>query len=406
MGDKGTSDDVDPIALGTRLREARRARGLTQDDVARKLGVSRPTLIAVEQGRRRARPAEIVALARMYGRDVSQLVHRAPPLSGFVGQFRLGDAEDPSHEKRPAVDELQQLAESIVALEQAVGTRASRRYPLPYDIEGLGAAAAAEQVADSERRRLGLGDGPLPQLREILENDVGLLVFAVPMPARVAALFGYAEPAGGCVAINARHPHERQRWSLAHEYAHFLTTRYAAEVSEVEAARSSAGERFADAFAGHFLMPALGLTRRYTALRRSRGGGFSAGDLLQLAALYEVSAQAMALRLENLRLLASGWWKDLRSRKLRVDEARGLVGLQAPPADVELLPLRYRYLAAEAYCDGTLSEGQLAKLLRMDRLAARVLVQRLVATAEVGSDGGVVSLSYEPSDAVTDDATG
>lgn len=402
-----TNDDADPVALGLRLREARRARGFTQDDAARELGVSRPTLVAVEQGKRAARPAEIVSLARLYGRDVSELVRRTPVLSGLVGQFRLGEGHGLSGDRLEAVDDLQRLADSIVALEQATGASTARHYSPPYDVEGLAPEVAAEQVADAERRRLGLGDGPLPQLREVLENDVGLLVFAVPLPSRIAALFGYAEPAGGCVAVNARHPYERQRWSLAHEYAHFLTSRYAAEVTELSGrGRASAGERLADAFAGHFLMPALGLTRRYTAQRRSRGGRFSAGDLLQLASLYEVSAEAMALRLEGLRLIASGWWQGLRSRGFRVQEAREIVGLQPRPADTELLPLRHRYLAAEAYLDGSLSEGQLTRLLRIDRLAARALVQRLVATADTGDDGGVVTLSYEPSDAPPDVAAG
>lgn len=401
-----TLSDLDPAAVGARLREARRARALTQDDAARELGASRPTLIAIEQGRRPAQPAELVALARLYGRDVSDLVRPGPVLPGLVALFRLGDRRRAGEETAEAVEDLQRLADAVVALEAATGGAGSRRYPPPYDIAGLAPEAAGEQVADDERRRLGLGDGPLPQLREVLENDVGLLVFAVPLPSRVAALFGYAEPAGGCVAVNARHPHERQRWSLAHEYAHFLTDRYAAEVTEVAPARAGAAERFADAFAGHFLLPSLGLTRRFAAHRRDRGGRFTAGDLLQLAALYEVSAEAMALRLEQVGVIASGWWRSLRTRGFKVEEARRLVGLQARTADTEVLPTRYRYLAAEAFLDGTLSEGQLAKLLRLDRRAARDLVHALVATAEVGRDGDVVALAYEPPGSPSDAATG
>lgn len=390
------TSDAAPAYLAVRLREARRARGLSQEDVAREIGVSRPTLIAVEQGRRAPKAAEIMTLARLYGRDVSELVRASPPVSGLVAQFRLGEGRAGAA-SASAVDDLQRLADSVVALEESVGATATRRYPALYDIAGLPPEAAAEQVADAERRRLGLGDGPLPHLREILENDVGLLVFAVPLDSKVAGLYGYAEPAGGCIAVNARHPHERQRWSLAHEFAHFLTQRHAAEVTALPGGgRASAGERLADAFAGQFLMPALGLVRRYQAQRQSRGGRFSAGDLLQLAALYEVSAEAMALRLEALRLIAPGWWKSLRDRGFRVEQAREMVGLPSSPADTELLPLRHRYLAAEAYLDGTLSEGQLARLLRLDRSAARALVARLGATAEVGADGDIVALAYEP----------
>lgn len=393
--------------LAARLREARRARGVSQDTAAQEIGVSRPTLIALEQGRRPAKPDEIVLLARLYGRSVAELVRPAPPVTGLVAQFRVGAGggaagTDMAH----AVDDLQRLADSIVALEEATGVQRPRHYPAPYDVTGLPPEVSAEQIADAERRRLGLGDGPLLQLRSVLENDVGLLVFAVRLPSKVAALYGYAEPAGGCVAINARHPHERQRWSLAHEYAHFLTSRHVAEVTALPGpGRTSAGERLADAFAGHFLMPGLGLARRFNAQRQSRGGRFTAGDLLQFAALYEVSAEAMALRLESLQLTTPGWWKSLRDRGLRVEQAKQLVGLATPPADEELLPLRHRYLAVEAHLNGELSEGQLTELLRLDRLTVRELVARLAASADVDEAGDGIELSYEPSESAPDAAT-
>ena len=54
---------------------------------------------------------------------------------------------------------------------------------------------------------------------------------AMELPSRIAGLFAYTDELGGCVAVNARHPRERRRWTLAHEYGHFLTTRYQSEIS-------------------------------------------------------------------------------------------------------------------------------------------------------------------------------
>ena len=58
---------IDPEHLGRRLAEARKSRGITQQDAANHLQCSRPTLIAVEKGTRVAKPEEIVALAALYG---------------------------------------------------------------------------------------------------------------------------------------------------------------------------------------------------------------------------------------------------------------------------------------------------------------------------------------------------
>lgn len=392
---------VESAPLGERLREARRARSLSQEEVAAELGVSRPTLIAVEQGRRTPRPEEIVTLARLYGRTVHELVRATPPTVGLAAQFRAG-ARAEAADTAGAVDDLQRLVDDVVELETMLAAPSARRYPEPYDIDGLPIDVAADQVADAERRRLGLGDGPVPQLRELLEEDVGVRIFALPLPSKVAGLFGHAEPAGTCIAVNAKHPHERQRWTLAHEYGHFLTSRWSAEVTGLAAGRQPARERFADAFAANFLMPTAGVTRRFQALRRSRGGSFTAADLLQLAASYEVSAEALAVRLEDLRLVTAGWWSGLLARGLRVEAARAAVGLPARERDLEVMPRRIRYLAVEGYLDGELSEGQLASLLRLDRAAARRLVNRLSASAEVDSDGGLHDYTWDLT--VPDDA--
>ncbi|MCH7980394.1 MAG: helix-turn-helix transcriptional regulator, partial [Proteobacteria bacterium] len=68
------SQNPNPGVLGSRLASARKARDITQESAAEALGCSRPTLIAIEKGTRRAKPEEIVTLARLYGRRVHGLV--------------------------------------------------------------------------------------------------------------------------------------------------------------------------------------------------------------------------------------------------------------------------------------------------------------------------------------------
>jgi transcriptional regulator with XRE-family HTH domain len=60
--------------VGARLRGARLSMGLTQADVADALGLSRPTLAAVEKGTRKITGLELRRLARLYQRDVAWLL--------------------------------------------------------------------------------------------------------------------------------------------------------------------------------------------------------------------------------------------------------------------------------------------------------------------------------------------
>jgi transcriptional regulator with XRE-family HTH domain len=58
--------------LGARLREAREYVGLSQDEVARALGIARPAVSLIESGQRRVEALELKRLADLYGRSVAE----------------------------------------------------------------------------------------------------------------------------------------------------------------------------------------------------------------------------------------------------------------------------------------------------------------------------------------------
>lgn len=398
-----TSNLVETIpssVLGRRLQEARKARGLTQQEVADSLDVARTTVTALEKGERRTRPAELIEMARLYGRPVGDFVGTKEPISDFSVQFRaaatnLGSPQA-KEELQHAVEAFQRLCEDYLYLENLNESPLSHNYPPPYPTNGASPEVAAEDVASSERHRLALGDGPLLNLRGTLENDVGLRVFAINLPSRVAGMFSYTDDLGGCIAVNARHPQDRQRWSLAHEYGHFLSNHFQSEVSMLGGnGRSRSGERFADSFARCLLMPTAGLRRRFNEESRTAGGKVTATEICRLAHHYFVSVEAMMLRLEELRLLKGGTWERLRDKGFKVREAQEPLGLAPHPHEERGLPLRYQYLAARAFEEEKLTEGELARLLRVDRIAARRLIQKLTQSFILQDEGQVASYSID-----------
>ena len=122
-------------------------------------------------------------------------------------------------------------------------------------------------------------------------------------------------------------------------------------------------------------MPASGLNRRFTEMHRSSERGITLAHVCALADLYQVSVQALVLRLEELGRLPSGTWARLEEEGFKVRSAQQLLGIDANPPIQHLLPRRYVDLAILAYQQGKLSEGQLARMLRMDRVAARMKVE-------------------------------
>jgi Zn-dependent peptidase ImmA (M78 family)/transcriptional regulator with XRE-family HTH domain len=382
---------IEPAVIGERLAGARRARGLTQQQAADALGIGRTTITAIEKGDRRPRASELFSLARPYGRQLGDLLRPLREQEGpsFVVQFRaeLAPEAESSQQQEADVQRFERLCRWYVELEAMLDAPLPTRYPEDYNVSGIDPVRAAEDVAARERNRLGLGDAPIGDLPGLLETEVGLRIFAFPMRnRRTAGMFVATADLGACVAVNSDHPPDRQRWSMAHEYGHFLTRRYQPDISILRGGRVPPHERFADAFARFFLMPASSLTRRFLALKRAKTGPITPADILNLAHLYGVSAKAMTLRLEELELLRARTWDRLDKMGLKPDQARAL--LDIPKAEpLRALPFRYETLAVRAFNEELISEGQLARMLETDRVTARRLVNERSHDEQLSDDG-------------------
>lgn len=381
-----------PVETGRRLAATRRTRSLSQEDAARHLGVSRPTLVAIEKGTRPVRPAELIALAELYGCTVHEFLGVRVSLPALEPQFRVTQAGDVAAEAvSRAIAQFQRACEDYLTLEELLqAPMLPPRYPEPYSTDGLSPAAAAEEVAELERARLGLGQRPLLNLLDVLENEVSLRVFVLPLAEfKIAGMFCYTERLGGCILVNGQHPFTRQAWSAAHEYGHFLSDRHRSEVTVlVDYERKPRAEQFADYFAASFLMPAAGLRQRFRSVIRSRGD-FTVADLCFLADPYGVSVEAMTRRLESLGCIARGTWARLSGEGFEGRRAQSRVGVAARDGVRLRLPERYRRLAVQAYEEERITESDLLRFLRCSRVEARETVEELTRSSEVDVSTGI-----------------
>jgi transcriptional regulator with XRE-family HTH domain len=220
----------DPRILGQRIAEARKASGKTQEEVADFLGYSRPTYIAMEKGERPVKSEEVVKLASFFGRMVNELVRPTPPVVGFQPHFRASPEKLTKAEEAAlqiAVEKFERLAEDYRDLEQLMGAPLRTNYPAQETLNPrTDPAQLAEGVAQKERQRLGLGDQPVSYLRSTLEWDVGLRIFYGDLPAKIAGMYAFTTDLGCCIFVNKKHPPERRRLTMLHEYGHLIVDRY------------------------------------------------------------------------------------------------------------------------------------------------------------------------------------
>lgn len=361
---------VDLVALGERLRIARSRSGLTQSAASIKLGMARTTLIAIEQGQRRVKPDELIAMAHLYGTSVNELHRKSAVQVDLVPQFRAL----PNAPHDPAVAAarlLNDLAAAELELERLLDRPLRHNYPPERQIYSGDLRQQAEDAAIELRHRLGLGQAPIPDMIALLELELGVRVFLRPLGhSSLSGVFAFDEAVGACVLLNANHPRERRAMTASHEFGHLVTSRKQPDMLFLDRAPQSREEKFATAFAPAFLMPAVAVRSRFADIVQD-AGRFSPRHLVILALWMNVSYEAMCRRLEDLLLLPRGTWESLKERGFSGHSLRQAIGDIGSHVQHDSLPPRLWLLVTEAYERELLSEGQLATLLRTDRVEIR-----------------------------------
>jgi Zn-dependent peptidase ImmA (M78 family)/transcriptional regulator with XRE-family HTH domain len=282
--------------LGRRIADARRGHGLTQGELAERVGLTQTVVSRIETGSRAVGSLELAELAEALGVSVLDLLRPGErPLLAIAA--RLGHFRDPG-----AVDRALKRAATLIGLDELLDSvlGATPAGPARPRLVGPGGGAAVDQgrrLAAQVRRALGLGDGPIIRLPELLEERFRLDVDFSPLPEAVDGL---------CVAVSDRtlilvgssKPSSRQRFTLAHELAHDLVDdQDPLYVDERGARGRSVAEMRANAFAAHLLMPEPGVRAAID------GVADHAERAVRVALSFGTSVSAAAYQLGNLGLL-------------------------------------------------------------------------------------------------------
>lgn len=364
-------DDIDAAAIGERLRVARTDARLNQEDAAKALSLSRPTMVAIEKGQRKVKWEELDQLAQLYKVPINRLLAQDAVQLDLQGRFRRVDVNE--EEAAEAIAQLNRLASASVELERLLGLKLSPAYPPEQRIGPGSVDRQAEEAALELRHRLGIGLAPIPDIVSLLENELGIRVFVRGLASNIAGVFAFDPVVGACILLNAKHPWERRALTAGHELGHFLTNRSAVDLVELNESLPSADERFANAFSHAFLMPPTAVRRRFQDMVEA-DKKFTPRHLILLAHTFHVSIEAICRQLEKLELLPQGSFESLKRRGFNKDAVRGVIGDPAPTNGTIPKNPRLAHLVSSAFRRELASEGQLASMLGLDRVEVRELI--------------------------------
>ena len=369
-------DNLHPSEVGKRLRIAREKMGLRQANVAEHMGLARTTLVAIEKGQRRAKIGEVQKLARHYNTTVNGLLRNEAVHVDLVPRFRrLPNAKHDAREA--AIQLLSDLAQAEVELENLLGVERTQNLPPELPITRGDIEPQAERHATELRELLGLGISPIGNIIELLEMELGVRVYVRRIDSNISGLFAYDERLGACMLLNANHPRTRRTYSAGHELGHLVSARRKSAALCTDEISESREERYANAFAGSFLAPRQALETKFKEVTVG-SDSLTRRHVIVLAHFFGISREALVRRLEALKLMGPGTWGRFCGSITDKQEHHVLRDLIPPDAyktDADHpTTLRIGLLANAAYREGLLSEGQLADLLKIDRMDIRQIL--------------------------------
>lgn len=377
-----TSGGLPPKDLGDLLRQARENAKITQAAAAVALNVARTTLVAIEQGQRRPRVDEIQKLAALYGLSLNELLRQDTVRVDLRPRFRK--AGEHNEKVEAAIELLNGLVQAEVEFEDLLGIQRARLDPPERPLLPGNVVLQAEQDAAELRQWLGLGLAPVRDIVSLLELQLSARVYVRMLDPKISGLYAFDERAGACILLNAAHPRDRRTQTGAHELGHFISTRLAPDTLHDGPLESSRGERYAITFARCFLTPGRAVNVRFQELTAG-ASKLTRRHVILLAHVFGVSREAMVRRLEELGLTKLGTW-DWFVQQGGITDAQVLevLGDLIPPDDAKvdarrLISMRMGVMASEAWRRSLLSEGQIARLLHIDRVDARTLIDEFEA---------------------------
>jgi Zn-dependent peptidase ImmA (M78 family)/transcriptional regulator with XRE-family HTH domain len=344
------------------LRDALRARSLTQSQLSQRLGIPLPDL--ERELRRQPEPPQ--GLLNSIAKELSVppfafFMERTPPLHEVIPDFRSHNPA-PKAKSRETIESIQ-FAEGVqnaVELDKETVPKLPRiTAATPVDEVDAVALHARQYFNITLEDQAGATDAKAFYIicRKRIE-DKGIFVLHDTFPEQDGSGFCLSHPTHPIIVINTKKQTKGRRlFTLVHELAHVLMRKSGISDPFVQ---ENVTERLCNRFAGAFLVPQAYAN---SLLGSSVTKDPDYDDVRWAARRLKISQEATVLRLEQLRLYRSGSYERWRTlvHNANPDWSEKGGGPPEPPQQEKVKLAKYGFRFARAF-DKLLREELITEL--------------------------------------------
>lgn len=350
MCDYRTMSALDWNEIGERVREARLAMQLSQEQLAQKTDLDRTMITKIEAGSRRLDALELSRLAHALDMPIGHFLSPTPA----VMSHRTPLAEDTTSEATQASYRIDSaLATWIRELRLLVSLGTLQPKPIKQYADNVDGPLAAANAARWLRTDLGLGSDAIESMAELSES-CGQYILVIELPGDGASAVD-GDIAAAVVSLKG--DPGRRRSTAAHELGHLiLGDEYSTDVG-VSASRAQR-EAMIDAFAAELLLPVEAIQQAKSNEASSRS------VLVQLAAKYRTSWSLTLRQARRAEAITPQEEKSLRVCQPTYAEFRDSVGwTPQPDLDSIRVPPGFAHSVMEAYRLGHITSNRALELM-------------------------------------------
>ncbi len=361
--------------VGTKIRKLRESMGLTQEQLAKSVGLSSEFISLLELGKRVPSLDSLSSITTFFKKDISFFMVEREEGFNLVMQSPHLDKK-----AKRVLKKFQNYADQYLWLEDLTGRRLNLA-PVYTNI-------TPERMADQERRRLGLGNEPIRHVLSLLElNGLRILRYAIPADSNISGVHIFIELKQAAFALVDSHlPYDRQVFTAVHEYSHYLKDRFDEPVVDNPdifvdeyVTLYHPRERFAQRFASCFLMPRDKVREIVEKdLGKSR---LDFDDVLYLKIYFGVNSVDMLNTLKEMGYIPPIRWKEylkLDSEK-REEVLFGILRGKHPKQRVRgkaIVSERFVHLVLDAYRKKKITKQKVAQVLNISAASAESIAKK------------------------------